>query len=70
MALSNAERQAKARMRNKGERELQRLSQWISKSAYLALGRLALFQGQTRSKVLEELILREEGTRRKQDDKL
>lgn len=47
-----------------------RLSQWISKSGDLALGCLALFQGQTRSKVLEQLILREEGTLRKQDDKL
>jgi hypothetical protein len=61
MALSNAERQARARDRNKRERNLQRLSQWISIPAYLALGRLALCRGLTRSKVLEELILREEG---------
>ena len=60
MALSNAERQARARVRNKGERNLQRLSQWISRPAYLALGRLALFRGLSRSRLLEDLILREE----------
>jgi hypothetical protein len=59
MALSNAERQRQARERYKGERDLQRLSQWISKSAYVALGHIALFRGLTRSRVLEELILRE-----------
>jgi hypothetical protein len=59
MALSNAERQRKARERNKGERDLQRLSQWISRSAYVALGHIARIHGLTRSRVLEELILRE-----------
>jgi hypothetical protein len=59
MALSNAERQARARIRNRAERGLQRLSQWISKSAYEALGRIARIQGRTRAKILEDLILRE-----------
>ena len=40
-------------------RHLQRLSQWVSESAYLALGRLAHLQGRTRSKVLEGLIMKE-----------
>lgn len=60
MALSNAERQARARIRNRTERDLQRLSQWISRSAYEALGRIALIRGLTRSTILEELILREQ----------
>lgn len=59
MALSNAERQRLARERYKGERDLQRLSQWISKSAYVALGHIAKIRGLTRSKMLEELILQE-----------
>lgn len=66
MALSNAERQRQARERYKGERDLQRLSQWISRSAYMALGHIARFRGLTRSKVLEELILREESSIKKE----
>lgn len=60
MALSNAERQRKARERNKGERDLQRLSQWVSKRSHEALGYIARIRGLTRAKALEELILREE----------
>jgi hypothetical protein len=60
MALSNAERQAKARDRYKGELDLQRLSQWVSKRSHEALGYIARIRGLTRSKALEELILREE----------
>ena len=59
MPLSNAERQLRARQRNREVRHLQRLSQWVSESAYLALGRLAQIQGRTRSKVLEGLIMKE-----------
>ena len=62
MPLSNAERQARARVRNLAERKLQRLSQWVSRSAYEALGHIASVKGVTRSKALEELILREEMT--------
>lgn len=61
MALSNAERQLRARKRNREVRNLQRLSQWVSESAYVALGRMALLQGLTRSKVLEGLILKAAG---------
>lgn len=68
MALSNAEKQAKARERYKGERDLQRLSQWISRSAYVALGRIALFRGLTRSKALEDLILHEESAIKKETE--
>jgi len=67
MALSNAERQRQARERYKGERDLQRLSQWISKSAYVALGHIARIRGLTRSKALEELILREESEIRRNE---
>jgi hypothetical protein len=70
MALSNAERQARARIRNRAERELQRLSQWISRSAYEALGRIAVIRGRTRSKILEDLILREEEVLKTQDSVL
>lgn len=59
MALSNAEKQLRARKRNREVRNLHRLSQWVSESAYVALGRMALLQGLTRSKVLERLILKE-----------
>jgi len=60
VALSNAERQARARERYKGERDLHRLSQWISRSAHVALGHIAKVRGLTRSRMLEELILQEE----------
>jgi len=59
MALSNAERQLRARQRNREVRNLQRLSQWVSDSAYEALGQMARLEGLTRSKVLERLILKE-----------
>lgn len=51
MALSNAERQLRARLRNREVRNLQRLSQWVADSAYEALGQMARLEGLTRSKV-------------------
>ena len=59
MPLTNAERQMRARARNKEVRDLKRLSQWVSCKAHDALGRIAGFEGVTRSKALENLLLKE-----------
>jgi len=61
MARSNAERQAKYRKKRrlgtKDDIGSRRLDCWLPSEAFLALGRLARHQGQTKQSILESLIV-------------